>query len=122
MNGIYFMLGVFIGNIIDIKYVFFIGIIYIIIKNEPIYDVYPRDVIKQFIIQYIIKLWNTKNKVVNKSDKINIDNNINKDITDDYYDQGPKIEEIGIYDKSNHLDLIPFNYYKNIYKILPNKT
>lgn len=48
---IYFLFGVFIGNIIDIKYVLIIYFIYVMIKNDPIYDnIYPRTIFYQSII------------------------------------------------------------------------
>lgn len=50
-NIVWFLVGVFVGNIIDIKYISLIYIIYALIKNDPISDnIYPRTLLIQFII------------------------------------------------------------------------
>lgn len=59
MNQFVFLLGVFIGNIFNIKYILIMQIIYILIKNDPIGEIYPRTILSQVILWIMTK--NIKN-------------------------------------------------------------
>ena len=70
MNHFIFLFGVFMGNIFDIKYIIIIQIIYLIIKNDPIGEIYPRTLLTQAIIWMM-----SKNKLYEKYTSDNTINN-----------------------------------------------
>lgn len=85
-NIIYFLFGVFIGNIIDIKYVLIIYFIYVIIKNDPLYDnIYPRTILFKLIIM-----------ITNKINDVKLNQNI---VTIEETEEIEEIKEIEISDK-----------------------
>ena len=60
-NVLFFLLGVLIGNIIDIKYVLIFYVIYVVIKNDPINNtLYPRALLYDGIIWVTTKYYESK--------------------------------------------------------------
>ncbi len=50
-----FFLGVFIGNIFDFKYVLIVYFLYMIIKNDPVYGVRPRNILSSVMMRILTK-------------------------------------------------------------------
>jgi len=107
-NIISFLTGVLIGNIIDIKYILFIYIIYAIIKNDQIYDgIYPRTIILQLIVWLNSKYKSNIHNDNIHNDNIHNDNNKIIKIIDITHDDVTKIYNNDNFEKFDILSLPP---------------